>query len=230
MKFQLKEIADALNITPDTVERWIRQGRIPVRLKENYCIFSHSSLKKWALANNLTYTPPGADLQPAPVDQVDNLRTAMARGGVYYNIEGESVEAVIRSGVNCISCFDTKGQRETLHESLLAREELMSTGIGKGVAIPHPRTPLDYGDIPAFITTCFLKNPVDYKAVDRQPVFVLFFLICPSSKRHLHLLARLSFCLRDEEFIEFLNHAPDQAVFLEKMEELDQRFDAPKKF
>jgi PTS system nitrogen regulatory IIA component len=230
VKLQLQELAVALNITPNTVERWIRQGRIPVRLKENDCIFSHSTLKKWAAANNLTYTPPGTVIQQAPEDQMDNLCAAMARGGVYYNIEGESVEEVIRAGGNTITCFDTQGQRESLYESLLAREELMSTGIGKGVAIPHPRTPLDYGDIPAFITTCFLKNPVDYKAVDRQPVFVLFFLICPSSKRHLHLLARLSFCLRDEEFIKFLNHVPDQAAFLKKMEELDQRFDAPKKF
>ncbi len=230
MKLQLQELATALNIPPNTVERWIRQGRIPVRLKGNHCIFSYSSLKKWADGNNLTYTPQGVEVQQAPEDQVDNLSSAMARGGIYYNIEGESVEEVIRAGMNCISCFDTKGQRETLLESLLAREELMSTGIGKGVAIPHPRTPLDYGEIPAFITTCFLKNPVDYKAVDRQPVFVLFFLICPSSKRHLHLLARLSFCLRDEEFIEFLNHAQDPEVFLKKMEELDQRFDSPAKF
>jgi len=227
MNLQLKELAAALNITPDTAERWIRQGRIPVRIKSNQCVFSLPSLRKWAKANNLTYTPPGADIQQAPEDQVDNLRTSMARGGVYYNIEGESVEEVIRAGVNRITCFDMEGQRETLYESLLAREELMSTGIGKGVAIPHPRTPLDYGEIPAFITTCFLKHPVDYKAVDHQAVFVLFFLICPSSKRHLHLLARLSFCLRDEEFIEFLNHTPAPAAFLKKIEELDQRFDAP---
>ncbi len=227
MKLALKELAAALNITPNTLERWIRQGRIPVRIKGNHCVFSLPSLQKWAVANNLAYKPPGAEALPVPEGQADNLRAAMERGGLYYNIEGESVEEVIRSGVNSITSFDTQGQRETLYESLLAREELMSTGIGKGVAIPHPRTPLDYGEIPAFITTCFLKNPVDYKAVDRQPVFVLFLLICPSSKRHLHLLARLSFCLRDEEFINFLTHTPDQSAFFKKIEELDHRFDTP---
>ena len=227
MKLQLKELAASLNITPNTVERWIRQGRIPACIKENHCVFSLPSLQKWADANNLIYTPPGAEVQQAPEEQVDNLHAAMAGGGVYYNIEGESVKEVIMSGVSSITCFDTKGQRESLYESLLAREELMSTGIGKGVAIPHPRTPLDDGELPAFITTCFLKNPVDYKAVDRLPVFVLFLLICPSSKRQLHLLARLSFCLRDEEFIKFLNLIPDPATFFKKIEELDQRFDTP---
>ncbi len=227
MKLQLKALAAALNITSRTVERWIRQGRIPVRIKENHCVFSLPSLRKWADANNLTYTPPGADTPPLSEEPAENLHAAMARGGVYYNIGGGSVEGVIRDGVNSIICLDTNGQRETLYEGLLAREELMSTGIGKGVAIPHPRTPLDYGEIPAFITTCFLENPVDYQAVDRLPVFVLFILICPSSKSHLHLLARLSFCLRDEKFIQFLNHTPDPADFFKKIKELDLRFDAP---
>ncbi len=227
MRLDLKTFAAALNITPDTAERWIRQGRIPVRIKENQCAFSLSSLKKWAGNNNLTFTMPGAEVQQGIEEPADNLRGAMERGGVYYDIEGDSASEVIRAGVNCITCFDSQGQRETLYESLLAREELMSTGIGKGVAIPHPRTPLDYGEIPAFITTCFLKKPMDYKAVDRQPVSVLFILVCPSSKSHLQSLARLSFCLRDEAFIEFLNQTPDPAAFFKKIEELDHRFDTP---
>lgn len=227
MKLTLKELATALSIPTGTVERWIRQGNIPVRIKEGACVFSFQSLQKWAGENNLTYQPAGAKNPAIPADGPDTLSAAMECGGVYYNMEGESVSDILRAGVDRISLFDKQGQRETLYESLRAREELMSTGIGKGVAIPHPRTPLDYGEIPAFITTCFLKNPADYKAVDRQPVFVLFFLVCPSSKRHLQLLARLSFCLRDETFIEFLHHTPDQAVFLAKIAELDQRFDAP---
>ena len=227
MRLDLKTFAAALHITPDTAERWIRQGRIPVRIKANHCVFNLPSLQKWAKANNLIYTPPGAESQQAPEDPVNNLHAAMSRGGIYFDIEGESVAEVLRAGVKRITCFDTQGQRKTLYGSLLAREELMSTGIGKGVAIPHPRIPLDYGNIPAFITTCFLKNPVDYKAIDHQTVFVLFFLVCPSSKSHLHLLARLSFCLRDETFIDFLNQTPAPAVFLKKIEEIDQRFDAP---
>ena len=227
MKLTLKELATALNITSGTVERWIRQGSIPVRLKEGDCVFSRQSLVKWAQENNLTYQPSGNGIQPPPENLLDNLSAAMERGGVHYDIEGESVEEILKAGVNQISWFDTQVQREALYESLLAREELMSTGIGNGVAIPHPRIPLGYAEIPAFITTCFLKKPVDYKAVDRLPVFVIFLLVCPSSKYHLHLLARLSFCLRDAAFIDFLKHTPDQAAFFKKIEELDQRFDTP---
>ena len=227
MKLVLEQLAEALSIPPETVERWIRQGSIPVRLKGGACVFSSHSLEKWARENNLTFQKPGAGAHQAREDAPDNLGAAMAHGGVFYDLEGETVAEILRAGVDQIPFFDTRGKRQTLYDSLLAREELMSTGIGKGVAVPHPRTPLDYGDIPALITTCFLKHPADYRAVDHQPVFVLFFIVCPSAKRHLHLLARLSFCLRDESFIAFLKQIPDQAAFFETIEALDQRFDGP---
>jgi PTS system nitrogen regulatory IIA component len=224
MKLSVTELAAALNIPPGTVERWIRQGRIPARQKDNHCEFSLSSLQKWARDNNLKYIPPGTENRPARPDTPDTLNAAMESGGVFYDIQGATVSDVIRAGVNHIPCFQSAGQRDLLCESLLAREELMSTGIGKGVAIPHPRTPLDFGDIPAFITTCFLENPVDFQSVDRQQFFVLFILVCPSSKQHLQLLARLSFCLREESFIRFLTRRPDPAEFFQKIAELDQRF------
>lgn len=224
MKLSLKDLADALSITPGTVERWIRQGRIPARQKETECEFSLPVLKKWARDNNLKYTPRGESSRALGPDHLDTLAAAMERGGVFYDIAGDGVAQVLRSAVECIPCLQTPGHRTFLYESLVAREELMSTGIGRGVAIPHPRTPLDFGDIPPFITTCFLKNPMDYQAVDRRPVFVLFLLICPSSKQHLHLLARLSFCLREEAFIGFLAQRPDPGVFFQKIADLEQGF------
>ena len=227
MNIALKELAVALQMPPETIERWIRQGRIPVRKKKAGCIFNPLTLNNWAKANNLTFDPKGAKPELEEADASDTLLETMERGGVFYDIKGEAVVDVIQAGVDRITCFGNEGYRNALFESLMAREELMSTGIGKGVAIPHPRTPLDYGDIPAFITACFLEKPMDYKAVDHQPVFILFFLICPSSKRHLHLLARLSFCLRDEKFIRFLADKPDQASFFTKIAELDRRFDSP---
>ncbi len=242
MKLPLKELARALNIPPATVDRWIRQGSIPVRLKEGACVFSRHSLEKWARENHLTLQEPATGAPQSREahkdredgenrenrkDRPDNLEAAMTHGGVLYNLEGDTVAEILKTGVARMPFFDSPGKKDTLYESLLAREELMSTGIGRGVAVPHPRTPLDYGDIPALITTCFLRHPADYRAVDHKPVFVLFFLICPSARQHLHLLARLSFCLRDDAFIAFLKEIPEPAAFFDRIARLDQRFDAP---
>jgi PTS system nitrogen regulatory IIA component len=227
MELELEELAASLNLTPATVERWIRQGRLPVRQKGNRCIFSQSSLKKWAETNHLTFVPKGSGSPGEPESAVNTLFDAMERGGIFYDIEGFDMEAVLNSVVSRISQFETPDRKQHLFESLLAREQLMSTGIGRGVAIPHPRTPLGEIDIPASISVCFLKTPIDYKALDHQPVFVLFVMVCPSPKVHLQLLARLSYCLREEAFVDFLRGIPNQDVFYEKIKAFDSRFDGP---
>jgi PTS system nitrogen regulatory IIA component len=72
-----------------------------------------------------------------------------------------------------------------------------------------------------------LEHPIDFAAVDDQPVFIMFILISPSVKIHLHLLSRLSYCLRNQEFIGFLKQVPDPDLFLSRMSELEQLMDSP---
>ncbi|MBS3758045.1 MAG: PTS sugar transporter subunit IIA [Desulfobacterales bacterium] len=232
MQLDLEEFAECLDIPQTTVERWIRQGRIPVRRKGNKCEFSQSLIEKWAETNHLKFVMPGmgeeteASGQEKEQEQAaDDLQTVMRRGGVFYDIEGESVEDVLWAVVNRVPYFDTPEKKKSLYESLKAREAMMSTGIGKGVAIPHPRTPMTETDGPAFITTCFLKSPVDYRAIDKKPVFVLFLLVSTSAQLHLHLLAQLSFCLRNEAFLQLLNQYPAPEELYAKIAELSERIE-----
>ena len=229
MQLELEKFAECLDIPSSTVERWIRQGRMPVRRKGNTCEFSQSMIEKWAAANHLKFVMPGAgeNLESACEDEaLDDLPSVMRRGGVIYDLEGESVSGVLWAAVNCAPYFDTPEEKKILYESLKAREEMMSTGIGKGVAIPHPRTPMKDSEIPAFITTCFLESPIDYQAIDKEPVFVLFLLVSPSAKIHLHLLAQLSFCLRDEAFNELLKQYPTPEELYAKIAEFSERIES----
>lgn len=226
MQLRLYKLAKCLNTTPDTVERWIRQGRIPVRKKGNQCIYNSTVLKKWANENNLSFVMPETASEKTPKKTDENLYSAMKRGGVLYEIPGDSVEDALSAAVNQIDCLHTVEQQKTLLQNLVARETLMSTGIGNGIAIPHPRKPLPYKEIPAFITTCFLRNRIDFHAVDNKPVYVMFIIACPTSKLHLYLLSRLSFCLQNDEFTKLLSDVPDPDTFFTKVQEFQKGFDS----
>lgn len=227
MQLQLDELARCLNTTSGTVERWVRQGRIPVRKKGNQCVFNSKALQKWTDENNLSFMMPDTKPKKTPKKENADFISAVKRGGILYDIAGDSVEEVLHSAVNQIGCLTTADEKKALYESLIAREELMSTGIGNGVAIPHPRKPLPYDSIPAFITTCFLKNQINFNSVDKKPVFVMFIITCPTSKSHLYLLSRLSFCLRNDGFIKQLSEIPDSEMFYTKVKEFQNRFDSP---
>ena len=96
---------------------------------------------------------------------------------------------------------------ETLHE----RERLGSTGMGQGIAIPHGRL----GNL-ARITGLFawLDAPIDYDAMDDQPVDLVFLLLAPegSGADHLKALARVSRLLRNQPVCEKLRAASQPAA------------------
>ncbi len=95
--------------------------------------------------------------------------------------------------------------------ALLERESLGPTGFGKGVALPHARLPGLSGVHGAFIK---LDRPVDFDAVDRQPVDLIFALFAPeeAGTEHLKALALVSRTLRDADLCEKLRANSDAAT------------------
>lgn len=209
-----------LDLPVGTVERWIRQGRIPIRKSGAYCYFRKAVLEKWAETHNLTFSKTQNQENPVR-NELPTLLAAMENGGVLHGIPGNQVEAVLEAIV-ARNRFVGEAVKPVLLSRLLERERLTSTGIGNGVAIPHPRAPLQEGLSQAAISTCFLEKPVDFHAIDNKPVFVVFLLISTSVKIHLHLLSRLSFCVRDPSFVSFLETRPDRLQFMETIAFLEK--------
>lgn len=96
-------------------------------------------------------------------------------------------------------------------EALLERETLGPTGVGHGVALPHARLPGLEEVVGAFI---LLEKPIDFEAVDRQPVDLIFGLFAPEEAgvEHLKALALVSRTLRDAALCSKLRANPDAAT------------------
>lgn len=224
MKLTINEVAQCLRLPVNTVKRWIRQGRIPIQKTRNGYIVNESALKKWAAMYRLPFSMPEKVKSRGYEERPENLLAAMKRGGLLYDIKGDDVETALKSAVENMPVLSKTSKKE-LYRLLLERERLTSTGIGKGVAIPHPRDPLSDALKSPVISTCFLEKPVDFDAVDDRPVFVMFILLSQSIKIHLHLLSRFSFCVRDNSFVEFLKTSPDEASFFAKITDFEKQLD-----
>jgi len=230
MKLTVEETAHCLDLPVRKVERWISQGRIPIRQDGRFCVFNESALEKWAATHHLSFrlpdTKPKKKKTHARPSLTEGLVSAMKRGGVYHDVAGNDVESVLEAATMQLPGL-SEDAKQLLYQRLLEREQLMSTGIGKGVAIPHPRTPLeDLGDN-SILATFFLKSRVDFGSIDDKPVFVLFILLSPTTREHLNLLSRLAFCVRDDAFVSFLKTAPDTDALFSKIEVFEKRLDKP---
>lgn len=100
-----------------------------------------------------------------------------------------------------------QSEKEIL-EILLQREKLGSTGVGSGVAIPHGKLP-KLGRL--FGLFARLQRPIDFEALDNQPVDLIFLLLAPEAAGadHLKALARVARQLRDPEIARRLRESAD---------------------
>ncbi len=121
-------------------------------------------------------------------------------------IEGVSKKRALEILANTIAGDVPAVDADDLFRRLIARERLGSTGIGHGVAIPHCRVSDASETLGALIT---LKDPVDFDAIDQEPVDVLFAMLVPeeANDQHLQTLAALAGALNDAEFRQQLRHA-----------------------
>ena len=96
-------------------------------------------------------------------------------------------------------------------EALLERESLGPTGVGHGVALPHARLEGVESVVGVFM---LLEKPIDFDAIDRQPVDVIFALFAPEDAgvEHLKALALVSRTLRDQNFCAKLRANPDPST------------------
>lgn len=225
MQLSLSEFARCMNMDPGIIARWIRQGRIPVKRKGDTCIFNRDALEKWAASHNIKLAMPGTEVAEAHREKNarPDLLSAIERGGVYYNVPGKTVTEALRAAVNRMEGIEASRLKDLLYEKLVDREQMMSTGIGGAVAVPHPRTPIEKEKIQTQIAVCFLEAPVDFQAVDKKPVRVLFILVASSAGEHLFLLSRISFCLRDDSFVSFLMAAPEKDAFFSAIAGIESR-------
>lgn len=145
-------------------------------------------------------------------------------GAIQLNLNGADREAVLEELVNQIpQLADQPDARQTLLRALHEREQLHSTGIGDGIALPHARNALvGLVDEPIVV---FGRHPkgVAYGAIDSVPARLFFLLIAPTVTQHLAILARLSRLLRDPKLRQSLLTAdrPEKVVSL--LEETEGR-------
>jgi len=109
---------------------------------------------------------------------------------------------------------------ENVIKSLMKREELGSTGIGKGVAVPHTKHDCTKKIIGTIARS---KQGVDFNALDGESVHLFFLLLSPNDSAGLHLAAleRISTVIRDNDFRRFMREANGKAGMIEILKEGD---------
>lgn len=117
------------------------------------------------------------------------------------DVEAGNREEVIQQAVHMLERAGKITQGDSIYHDIMAREQLASTAIGEGIAVPHALSDAMQATVMAVIR---LKTPIDYDAPDGKPVDLFFIMAGPKNDTayHLKLLSKLARLLHDPHFRE----------------------------
>lgn len=149
-----------------------------------------------------------------------NLAELIHKGGVYVDVEGSTPQEVYEN-ISKVLQLPEGVTPETLCDALCAREKVLSTAVGNGIALPHARTPVMKAEENQRIVVVYLKNPINMNAPDERQVFVMFILLTQNPQSHLQVLTELAALFRKLQFRKALENKAGEAELINLMRDLN---------
>ena len=146
----------------------------------------------------------------------------VSREAIRADLTADDKEGVIREMTQALLAAGKiqPEEHDSIIKAILKREELGSTGIGRGVAVPHTKHP----SVQRLVGTVAVSSEgVDFDSLDGEKVNLFFLLISPPDRPgdHLRALENVSRQLRDDTFCKFLKQARNAAEILQLLDEAD---------
>lgn len=226
MQLRVRDVSQFFNVSEATVVRWIKQRGLPARRLSGQYRFHRAELLEWATANQIKVSLEMFDDLESEEEPIPTLAEALRAGRICYGLAGADKQSAIQALVEALPLPDGV-DRNLILRLFLAREASATTGIGGGIALPHVRNPIVLPVSHPMVTLCFLKQAVDFGALDRKPVQILFSLTCPTTRSHLQMMARLSYTLHDADFKGVLKRQGSPNEILQEVERIESGIESP---
>ncbi|TVQ04931.1 MAG: PTS sugar transporter subunit IIA [Balneolaceae bacterium] len=140
-----------------------------------------------------------------------NLYSLLDKSAILANLNVKDKNDLINSIIDLLKNQVNSDQLEDIRQAVFEREKIMSTGVGKNLAIPHGKVASIEHNYAGFAT---LKDPIDFDSIDGKPVTMVFLLVGPEKKNstHIKLLSRISRLMNSTSFRESLTQCetPDE--------------------
>jgi fructose-specific phosphotransferase system IIA component len=152
-----------------------------------------------------------------------NIHTLLDESTILANLEVENKKELLNQLIDLIKPEVNGEQLKEIRKAVFEREDIMSTGVGKGLAIPHGKAKNIEKTYASF---ALLKETVAYESVDEEPVQIVFLLVGPDSKNNIHikLLSRISRLMNSKEFRNKLMKCESSAEILRVFKDEEEKY------
>jgi PTS system nitrogen regulatory IIA component len=226
----LDEVANLLGADIRRVERMARRGEIPCQKVGGQFRFNRAEITGWlqqsmgAMSHDhLAQVDAGITTQ-RQTEQDEALLTPLLRPeAVSTNLGSRTKNSTLRELVALAEKTHLVLHVQELLEAVIHREELCSTAIEHGIAIPHPRRPLREAIAEPILVVARTSHGIAFGAPDGRLTTLFFLTASQDDRHHLHILARLCRMLHDENFVNRIKAAETSAEMIDLMTAREQQ-------
>jgi len=226
----LEDVARMLGADVRRVERMAKRGEIPCQKVGGQFRFNRAQITEWlqqrmgAMSHDhLAEVDAGITTQRQTPQDEAIIAPLLRVEAVSTNLGSRTKNSTLRELVALAEKTGLVLDLQALQEAVIHREELCSTAIEYGVAIPHPRRPLPEAIAEPILVVAKTSQGIAFGAPDGRLTTLFFLIASQDDRHHLHVLARLCRMLRDENFLAQLEAAqtPGEMIDLMKRRELE---------
>lgn len=219
MDLKIKDIAQLLVLPEKEIQKLVKAKDIPHQVIQDRVVFNKDKIIEWALGRSMPLNISGN--VHFEEYQIKSLIPLLSKQSFFYDCtftEEQYIEQMTQ-----LAAFEKSVDREIVVQLLKSREQLMSTAIGNGISLPHPRIPLVIGRDKPLIHFFFPKTPLNLPALDGKPVHTLILIISQTTKQHLSLLAHISYLLSKKEIQQALKTRHPYQELLELIKSFEKQ-------
>jgi len=213
----IDDVAEYLHLTKADVERRVKDREIPFEMRGDRVVFRKSEIDAWASQRILSL--PHQRLEAYHEKSTRGTRKILAHEAILQRmLEAGAIASAMTSKTKASALRDLVALAEktghlydpkAIQESVEAREELCSTAVPGGFAIPHPRFHEPYQFDTSFLVVGRPIQEIHFGAPDGRPTHLFFLVCCQEDGLHLHTLARLCLIAQKTAMLDQLRDAPD---------------------
>ena len=201
------------------VKSLVKKKDIPCQMIQDRMFFNKQQIVEWALTRNVPINVSNHERMEEY--QIDTLVPVLEKNSFHYDCAFDR-DHYIEQMVDKVE-FEMNVDKSIISQLLHSREEMMSTAIGNGISLPHPRIPIMVGRDKPLLAFFFLKEPLDLNAIDGQPVHTIILLISQTIKQHLSLLAHLSYLLLNDNLRSALRERKDSGEIMALIGDIERK-------
>ncbi len=216
------EVARMLGADVRRVERMAQRGEIPCQKVGGQFRFNRAQITEWlqqkmgGMSHDHLAGVDAGMTEQRQTQQDEAIITPLLRlDAVTTHLGSRTKDSTLRELVSLAAKTGLVVDERALLEAVLHREELCSTAMERGIAIPHPRRPLPEAISGPILVVAKTPQGIAFGAPDGRMTTLLFLTASQDDRHHLHVLARLCRMLHDDHFPDRLEEAETPAEIVE---------------